>query len=463
MLRAGKSMTRKPGIATRVFVISDLHLGGPHPRMMSRPRVLAHFIEHVASMRPENEAVELVIAGDFVDFLAIEPQSSWTADPGEARSKLERTMRERPFDVVFKALGGLLGAGHRLTVLVGNHDVEMALPPVQDTFLAHLDAATERVRFVDDERVYRIGGALIEHGNCYDGANENDWAGLGAIAAALSRFEEPRTKLAVSAGSRLVEKVVNPLKSRYPFIDLLQPQGELLLLLVLAFEPQLLRRFDILVRLIRADRRQKKNPRAVRAGKTRSIAHLPLDDYDGELAAAFGQAYEQLRNPSPQPVGAGDLMGIAWTAGNDSLSEILGRGEPVPTERLRQLRVAMRKLIDPDHLRDDGDTGEYGKAAELIRSQSGGEIEVVVMGHTHLARHVGPSDRATYINTGTWADILRVPDEALVDGNDEALTEFLRGLIEDRRPGKELAPTYAELRIEASGAVSRAVLERWNP
>jgi UDP-2,3-diacylglucosamine pyrophosphatase LpxH len=191
-------MTKKPSIATRVFVISDLHLGGPHPQMMSRPQVLAQFIEHVASMRPGNEAVELVIAGDFVDFLAIEPQSSWTPDPREACAKLERTMREPPLDVVFKALGRLLGAGHRLTVLVGNHDVEMALPPVQGALLMHLDAAPDRVRFVADDRAYRIGGALIEHGNAYDGANENDWAGLGAIAAALSRFDEPQTKLSVS-------------------------------------------------------------------------------------------------------------------------------------------------------------------------------------------------------------------------------------------------------------------------
>ena len=37
-------------------------------------------------------------------------------------------------------------------------------------------------------------------------------------------------------------------------------------------------------------------------------------------------------------------------------------------------------------------------------------IEVVVMGHTHQARHIGPTERATYINIGTWTDIVRVPE-----------------------------------------------------
>ena len=40
--------------------------------------------------------------------------------------------------------------------------------------------------------------------------------------------ETPATELQVSAGSLIVDRVVNPLKPTYPFIDLLQPAGELL-------------------------------------------------------------------------------------------------------------------------------------------------------------------------------------------------------------------------------------------
>lgn len=70
---------------------------------------------------------------------------------------------------------------------------------------------------VDDGRAYRIGGALIEHGNGYDGANMNDWEGLRAMASAQSRSEAPPRPVIVSPGSRLVEAVINPIKKGYPF------------------------------------------------------------------------------------------------------------------------------------------------------------------------------------------------------------------------------------------------------
>jgi UDP-2,3-diacylglucosamine pyrophosphatase LpxH len=133
--------------------------------MMSRPARLAGFIAALAARDWQDEALELVVAGDFVDFLAIPPHASLTADPAAARAKLERTMREPPFDAVFTAIGKLVQRGHRLTILVGNHDLELALPPMQDAFLRHIAATPHQVRWVDDGRTYCIGGALIEHGN----------------------------------------------------------------------------------------------------------------------------------------------------------------------------------------------------------------------------------------------------------------------------------------------------------
>ena len=432
--------------------------------MMSRPDLLAQFIERAPTMGSNDETIELVIAGDFVDFLAIEPQASWTGSPRDACAKLEQTMREPPFHAVFTELGRLIHRGHRLTVMLGNHDIEMALPPVQEALLAHLDAEPHQVRFIDDGRAYRIGGALIEHGNAYDGANVNDWAGLGELVSSLSRFEEPRETVRVSAGSLLVEKLINPIKVRYPFVDLLQPQGELTLLLLLAFEPrQVGRHWKSLVSVLRAGLRERKNPRA---GATRPISYQPgytsEPEYDTELARAFGSAYEALRDPSPEPVALRDLPAIAFRSSQDSLHDILERGAPIPGEQLDRLRVALRKLVDEPLFRDDGDPERYGEAAERIRRDSSSSVDVVVMGHTHLARHIGPPDRATYINTGTWADVVRVPGDALVDGRDDELIEFLHQLLADQRPGN-VAPTYGDLRIAPDGTVDRAVLARWQP
>ena len=58
--------------ATRVFVISDLHLGGAKPAMMSHAKDLANFVNELPKQLRGDEKLELVIAGDFIDFLAIE-------------------------------------------------------------------------------------------------------------------------------------------------------------------------------------------------------------------------------------------------------------------------------------------------------------------------------------------------------------------------------------------------------
>lgn len=152
-------------LARRVVVISDLHLGGAAPAMCSRPDVLAAFIEQMPSICRRDEQVELVIAGDFVDFLALEPVRAWTGDEHEAVRKLGALVSDPRFSAVFDALGCFIQAGHRLTILVGNHDVELALPRVQEALLEAVGAASHNVAFVDDGRAYRIGNALIEHGN----------------------------------------------------------------------------------------------------------------------------------------------------------------------------------------------------------------------------------------------------------------------------------------------------------
>lgn len=63
--------------ATRLIVISDLHLGGTEPYMMSQPQQLAAFIEHLSTVAAGDETLELVINGDFIDFLAIPDYQSW--------------------------------------------------------------------------------------------------------------------------------------------------------------------------------------------------------------------------------------------------------------------------------------------------------------------------------------------------------------------------------------------------
>lgn len=86
---------------TTIFVVSDLHLGGAKDFQMCSPSGqarLAQLFEWIAGQAGTGRRIELVIAGDIVDFLAVEDKgggtwSAFTSDEGEALWKLESIFR----------------------------------------------------------------------------------------------------------------------------------------------------------------------------------------------------------------------------------------------------------------------------------------------------------------------------------------------------------------------------------
>ena len=126
-------------------------------------------------------------------------------------------------------------------------------------------------------------------------------------------------------------------------------------------------------------------------------------------------------------------------------------------KRLERIRVMLRELLDNDRSLDlKGPIGPYGNAAKRLNATG---AETVVMGHTHQARRVGPPELATYINTGTWADIIKVPPSTLEDGRDKELESFLGALHADRNVRCRI-PHFAEVVVSATGEVKRAAIEK---
>ena len=113
-----RNMEEKMSPAKRVFIISDLHLGGTEKPVMSRPDLLATFIHWCRQKREGSGSVELVIAGDFIDFLAIEPYESWTETPERAMKKLKVLFEESsPFLCIFEELRKFIEDDHQLTII----------------------------------------------------------------------------------------------------------------------------------------------------------------------------------------------------------------------------------------------------------------------------------------------------------------------------------------------------------
>ncbi|MCY1058863.1 hypothetical protein [Nannocystis sp. SCPEA4] len=457
---------------THIFVISDLHLGGSPPAMMSFPGELAKFIRSLPSRAESDESIELVIAGDVVDFLAIESSGctdAWTSDPARAVEKLRAGIRG-PDRIVFEALAEHVERNHGLTILVGNHDLELALPAVQTELCAELRCRPGEIHFVDDGRAWRFGQVLIEHGNRYDDANLNDWSSLREIAASQSRGEAPLSELEPSFGSQLVQEVVNRYKQTFEFIDTLQPQGVLVAYLMAAFEPGLIARLPVLRKVWKGQSLEARNAvgrpprRRTTRGKFVAASTMLADEVYGpqidtsHLDEAFGLSERLVRRGHIQAVVRETLR-----PEDESLFAYLSNDRPVPQWRLELVQKTLLQMTwDDRSLELDGPCGPYGAAAQRLRRSTG--ARVVVMGHTHQARHIGPPHLAEYINTGTWVDIVVVPTAALASTSAglDALEAWLKALSRDRKV-RMLRPTWAELLVDPDGTLIRARLERGTP
>src|SRR5438309_322689 len=107
----------------RFIIISDTHIGGSDNPMLGHPEKLCGFLGQLANYQPpEDKQVELILNGDFVDFLAIEPYQAWTPDESACLQKLDDA--ERQFPQVFDAIRRCIAKVRYFTITLGNHDIE---------------------------------------------------------------------------------------------------------------------------------------------------------------------------------------------------------------------------------------------------------------------------------------------------------------------------------------------------
>lgn len=235
-------------VARAIYVISDLHLGGEHEpgkrgfQICTHEAELAGFIDSLTGL--QDPAVELVLNGDVIDFLAEridDKPPHWSAfhyPEQKAIDCLDRVVN-RSADV-FNALRGFLGRGHRLVILPGNHDSELNLPAVRRRLREHVGAGRGAdYEFVAHGEAYRAGDLLIEHGNRVDDMNFIDYHVLRHLCGMVSRGMAVREEFLFDppAGSKLVAEVLNDIKKKYSFIDLLKPESEATFPVILALEP----------------------------------------------------------------------------------------------------------------------------------------------------------------------------------------------------------------------------------
>lgn len=476
-----------------VYLISDLHLGGAQPatsdpddrgfRICTHGQELAQFVDALAA---KPQPVELIVNGDMVDFLAEDDGGAgwlaFTSSEADAVRKLDSIVsRDR---ALFDAFGRLLGRGHRLVLLIGNHDVELALPAVRKRLGEHIGLTGQHdFEFIYDGEAYQIGRALIEHGNRYDAFNVVDYDGLRRLRSLLSRKQAVPAdyNFAAPTGSHIVAEVMNPIKAEYRIIDLLKPENEAMIPVLMAIEPGYRK---VLTRMAALGLQARKH----------KLAAPAMPSFAGDISAQGGGASFtedsfasdiSSRAPAPDPLetimrerlgakashvmGAGEATsGFAEDiSARETIDRSLGiarlllsNSRDAIQARMPALLAAVRSVqCDTTFDRRAECFGEYlGAAKELV----GDGFDYIIFGHTHAARDVALSAGARYLNLGTWADLILFPSHILT-GPDAAAMDGLRAFVEDMAAGKlsgwtSFTPTYVKLMVGGDGAVQHAEL-----
>lgn len=427
---------------TRLFVISDLHLGGEPgehgaPGFQMCPernqKRLAAFIAGLPKA-PTGEQTRLVLAGDIVDFLAEREFAAFTRDEGAALKKLESVIgRTKP---VWDALSAFVRSGGYLTLMLGNHDVELSLPAVRRSLLKGLGEG--RVEFIYDNEAFTLGPVLIEHGNRYDSWNAVPHGSLRRARSQASR-RLPTSDFPAMPGSQLVAEVMNDLKRQYSWVDLLKPETSGALPILAALGASNLKR------IWKAFRKHQASLEV----EYRADGE-PLDDeYIAAAAGGDASARDQVLWDLAQDIASGG-----------SAEQVGFLDDALHTLRRGALRKALRAMAKQHQLTYDTTREDetYLKPAQAAAER---DFEVIVYGHTHLPKNIeietSKGRKARYLNTGTWADLIRMPDAVFAE-DDAASSSSLDAFVtdlgnDDVGRWRHCAPTFADITLEGAKLV----------
>lgn len=440
---------------TTIYVISDLHLGGRPSQngdpgfQICSPETQVKLAAFIGSLLPDPEGAtcRLVIAGDIVDFLAEEPFQDFTADPKAACDKLESIFTTTA--PVWDALKKFVADGGALTLMLGNHDIELSLPGPRELLIKTLGPG--RIDFICDNEAFSFGPLLIEHGNRFDAWNAVPHGALRRVRSQLSRKLPVTPDFPALPGSRLVANVMNPLKKDYHFLDLLKPETAGILPIVAALGVGSVRDlwgfFSNFKRMCAVDFDESTGE--------------PVDESRaGDQVQTDHEQYlfaEQItRDHSAGGVDArGNLVSRIAGAANEQLQQMAsGARELVRSSRRAMLLIAFQKNV-ASHRQAFAVHHEIDTYLVPARRAVQVGYQVIVYGHTHHAKRVPLGDQSAalpvYLNTGTWADLMRVP-EAVWSDDTASASEVLKEFVDDLERNnlkrwRRAVPTYAKIKL----------------
>ena len=431
------------------LVLSDIHLGnGEGYDIFSGEAVLPGTLAAAAAERSK-----VVLNGDTFDFLMNEDPLELHLDRAVAQA--QAIVRNPASAAVLRGLGAVLAAGGSVEIRLGNHDAELALRAVQEVFRGALGQPPEVAAHLvfsrgDAPGLLELNGAriLLAHGEHNDPWNFVDYAALDPEAEQSGKFRYP-------PGSRLVKTLLNPLKRRFGmrFADLLKPDFQGGVLTVLAVDPNALglifqgSTFRLLWQLFR----RMDEPVSFEPGEAEPDLGLAAGIEAAGLTPEEHAALEAAVDPEAiQSFGVvDDMLGSARVK--------------LARQGLRLYASAQRKLAGAtgdSYFALTPDDAEWDEARRLATKY---DAHAVVLGHTHAARFRSEPG-LTYVNTGTWIYLMRLPAaDAPISAWEEFLSQCRANPSLDPKAGPCPAmisrPTGLVIDPDPSGGVHMQLLE----
>lgn len=418
-----------------VHVISDIHMGGAEPsfQVLRETKRLAGYIQWVGQQNPAGQ-VALVLNGDVFDTLAEKSSDYIIVD--RAVEVVSNIMVNPSFSGIWAALAAFVALERRsLVFIIGNHDVEISFPVVQRLIqqrLAGDDLSRKaRIEFSTYGAGFSctVGGATVycTHGNEVDAWNFNRYEDLAKVGRRLNAGRTLTQKeWSPNAGTRMVKEVMNQVKEKYKWIDLLKPETQAAVNTLLVLDPSQSKKIGDLLSIFgqktvnslqvnqrlsiedsQNDGPQPRRPLTQMLGKhltqgIKTYSGVPVQEVDAMLL----QAEKNLGMPNAQLFTQDGQLGYGQLA----FDWLTGWLRNIPKDEA--LRRAMK-----DWLVDDNSfvVNDEDQTYKDVSAAAGSGIDFIITGHTHLERAIDMGSGRYYFNCGTWIRLLRFTPQMLKD------------------------------------------------
>lgn len=418
-----------------VHIISDLHMGGTSGgQILRETKRLAKYIDEVHKQCPAGR-VALVLNGDVVDTLAEKGIEDIAVD--NAVTIITEIMKDESFKPIWSALAEFVkSAGRTLIIILGNHDLELSFPEVQRLLVKKLAGddplCRSRIEFSTMGAGYAclVGEARVfcTHGNEVDAWNYVRYEELSRLTRRLNAGRSLKaSEWKPNAGTMMVKDVINEVKVKYPWIDLLKPERKGAIGALLALDRSQAEKIirllplvgELIIGSLMHDQRLSAEGFAVPDGKpSRPITMEAI--LGDNLLAGLQRGGGRSRSTADAMLRAVEKEYKNGNAVTDLHDDTLGGGQLAwdwfkswftDVDMAEALRLA---LLDWQKDRTFAIDNRDEECEELLATV-GDDIHFIVSGHTHLERAIALGNGRFYFNCGTWIRLLRFTDEMLKD------------------------------------------------